>query len=149
MYFFLSSRRRHTSCALVTGVQTCALPISESCTELPKCGSGGSREASAVLAGGDAGGALEGPREVALVIKAAGQRHLAERLFAIEQPLGGGDAAAGEIGMGSHPDLAAKGAQEIETAEAGSAGKPIQGQVLHIVGIDEEDRKSTRLNSSH
>src|SRR3546814_9426230 len=24
---FLSSRRRHTSCALVTGVQTCALPI--------------------------------------------------------------------------------------------------------------------------
>src|SRR3546814_3930339 len=26
-YFFFSSRRRHTSCALVTGVQTCALPI--------------------------------------------------------------------------------------------------------------------------
>src|SRR3546814_6017894 len=26
--FFLSSRRRHTRCALVTGVQTCALPIS-------------------------------------------------------------------------------------------------------------------------
>src|SRR3546814_8611477 len=25
--FFLSGRRRHTSCALVTGVQTCALPI--------------------------------------------------------------------------------------------------------------------------
>src|SRR3546814_13046505 len=29
--FFFSSRRRHTRCALVTGVQTCALPI---------CGSG-------------------------------------------------------------------------------------------------------------
>src|SRR3546814_7093188 len=27
-YFFFSSRRRHTRCALVTGVQTCALPIS-------------------------------------------------------------------------------------------------------------------------
>src|SRR3546814_2373658 len=27
VYFFFSSRRRHTSCALVTGVQTCALPI--------------------------------------------------------------------------------------------------------------------------
>src|SRR3546814_21059277 len=26
--FFFSSRRRHTTCALVTGVQTCALPIS-------------------------------------------------------------------------------------------------------------------------
>src|SRR3546814_19728803 len=28
MVFFFSSRRRHTRCALVTGVQTCALPIS-------------------------------------------------------------------------------------------------------------------------
>src|SRR3546814_2196937 len=28
IYFFYSSRRRHTRCALVTGVQTCALPIS-------------------------------------------------------------------------------------------------------------------------
>src|SRR3546814_6982045 len=28
MIFFFSSRRRHTRCALVTGVQTCALPIS-------------------------------------------------------------------------------------------------------------------------
>src|SRR3546814_7189930 len=27
-YFVLSSGRRHTICALVTGVQTCALPIS-------------------------------------------------------------------------------------------------------------------------
>src|SRR3546814_10661917 len=28
LYFFFSSRRRHTICALVTGVQTCSLPIS-------------------------------------------------------------------------------------------------------------------------
>src|SRR3546814_3462796 len=27
VFFVLSSRRRHTRCALVTGVQTCALPI--------------------------------------------------------------------------------------------------------------------------
>src|SRR3546814_2504964 len=27
MCFFFSSRRRHTRCALVTGVQTCALPL--------------------------------------------------------------------------------------------------------------------------
>src|SRR3546814_10338663 len=27
--FFFSSRRRHTRCALVTGVQTCALPIAQ------------------------------------------------------------------------------------------------------------------------
>src|SRR3546814_12644043 len=31
-FFFFSSRRRHTRCALVTGVQTCALPI---CERLP------------------------------------------------------------------------------------------------------------------
>src|SRR3546814_7960805 len=31
-YCFFSSKRRHTSCSLVTGVQTCALPI---CVVLP------------------------------------------------------------------------------------------------------------------
>src|SRR3546814_451545 len=39
--FFFSSRRRHTICALVTGVQTCALPIS------------GTRALLAALAAGD------------------------------------------------------------------------------------------------
>src|SRR3546814_8444920 len=33
--FFFSSRRRHTRCALVTGVQTCALPISALAREVP------------------------------------------------------------------------------------------------------------------
>src|SRR3546814_17785780 len=32
--FFFSSRRRHTRCALVTGVQTCALPI---CSDRRAC----------------------------------------------------------------------------------------------------------------
>src|SRR3546814_4703154 len=36
MYFFFSSRRRHTRCALVTGVQTCALPICESVDAHPQ-----------------------------------------------------------------------------------------------------------------
>src|SRR3546814_4431506 len=34
-FFFFSSRRRHTRCALVTGVQTCALPIWISMIEKP------------------------------------------------------------------------------------------------------------------
>src|SRR3546814_11029113 len=36
---FFSSRRRHTRCALVTGVQTCALPIYRLCSAMPssKC----------------------------------------------------------------------------------------------------------------
>src|SRR3546814_4536390 len=47
--FFFSSRRRHTRCALVTGVQTCALPISA-------VSSGGSITAIyTVLADGDDG----------------------------------------------------------------------------------------------
>src|SRR3546814_9735957 len=33
--FFFSSRRRHTRCALVTGVQTCALPIYGEYTSFP------------------------------------------------------------------------------------------------------------------
>src|SRR3546814_10710807 len=34
MCFFFSSRRRHTICALVTGVQTCALPIYDDLPQL-------------------------------------------------------------------------------------------------------------------
>src|SRR3546814_7317006 len=36
LLFFFSSRRRHTRCALVTGVQTCALPISRRWRGLPR-----------------------------------------------------------------------------------------------------------------
>src|SRR3546814_1968026 len=40
-YFFFSSRRRHTRCALVTGVQTCALPICKRWTVgIPNAGIG-------------------------------------------------------------------------------------------------------------
>src|SRR3546814_4918642 len=40
--FFFSSRRRHTRCALVTGVQTCALPISSlPCDWTTRCQSTG------------------------------------------------------------------------------------------------------------
>src|SRR3546814_17732783 len=35
--FFFSSRRRHTRCALVTGVQTCALPISNRVLVIAQC----------------------------------------------------------------------------------------------------------------
>src|SRR3546814_10545339 len=41
LIFFFSSRRRHTRCALVTGVQTCALPIYRSNTiKVPEWGYG-------------------------------------------------------------------------------------------------------------
>src|SRR3546814_18838769 len=41
-FFFFSSRRRHTRCALVTGVQTCALPI---------CAAAAQRRRAALLPG--------------------------------------------------------------------------------------------------
>src|SRR3546814_4150776 len=40
LFFFFSSRRRHTRCALVTGVQTCALPISKMQNLMGPAGSG-------------------------------------------------------------------------------------------------------------
>src|SRR3546814_9917350 len=40
-FFFFSSRRRHTRCALVTGVQTCALPISIDAPTLKRWQDGG------------------------------------------------------------------------------------------------------------
>src|SRR3546814_6560766 len=36
MFIFFSGRRRHTICALVTGVQTCALPISRQKTAIQR-----------------------------------------------------------------------------------------------------------------
>src|SRR3546814_12904728 len=45
--FFFSSRRRHTRCALVTGVQTCALPI---CAALADAGLVAAREGPALEA---------------------------------------------------------------------------------------------------
>src|SRR3546814_19566900 len=43
LFFFFSSRRRHTRCALVTGVQTCALPISAACCSSRARSSGSGR----------------------------------------------------------------------------------------------------------
>src|SRR3546814_15345778 len=47
--FFFSSRRRHTRCALVTGVQTCALPIYRRVRRIPQ-GQGASRGVAAQYA---------------------------------------------------------------------------------------------------
>src|SRR3546814_4695259 len=64
--FFFSSRRRHTRCALVTGVQTCALPI---------CGVG----STAILMAKDIGAtvfATAGDDEKLVKAKALGADHV-------------------------------------------------------------------------
>src|SRR3546814_5959203 len=53
VFFFFSSRRRHTRCALVTGVQTCALPISGRAVE--QAGKIRADAVAAALFGGVAG----------------------------------------------------------------------------------------------
>src|SRR3546814_4117365 len=47
--FFFSSRRRHTRCALVTGVQTCALPIWSICPCVSSAPFAGSFQAAGVV----------------------------------------------------------------------------------------------------
>src|SRR6059058_493091 len=49
--FFFSSRRRHTRCRYVTGVQTCALPIWRPLVAGPEGGGGGLRSAHGSAAG--------------------------------------------------------------------------------------------------
>src|SRR3546814_5481906 len=56
-FFFFSSRRRHTRCALVTGVQTCALPIFPNAPNLVRAGGQISAGLSATQHG-DPGGDL-------------------------------------------------------------------------------------------
>src|SRR3546814_4124228 len=78
VFFFFSSRRRHTRCALVTGVQTCALPIS-----LPV------GRAAGEIAG------IEFQRLAASATAIGGQRQPADRLAVVR--VGGGK----EIGRAS------------------------------------------------
>src|SRR3546814_6234682 len=54
-FFFFSSRRRHTRCALVTGVQTCALPVVELSERSRTEGLGGGLRERAVEEFGRAG----------------------------------------------------------------------------------------------
>src|SRR3546814_1661036 len=60
-FFFFSSRRRHTRCALVTGVQTCALPIYETLEDDAAQGSAQRPDACGdeVVAGREVGGERE------------------------------------------------------------------------------------------
>src|SRR3546814_3306707 len=82
--FFFSSRRRHTRCALVTGVQTCALPICGHAEAARRNERGFEFEAlrpdamADVVGGAGAGGRRGGvivrrPGELALVAVAAGE----------------------------------------------------------------------------
>src|SRR3546814_8914735 len=66
-FFFFSSRRRHTRCALVTGVQTCALPISQGLGNLI-CGLAGGLPMTAVIVRSSTNVAAGGKTRMASVV---------------------------------------------------------------------------------
>src|SRR3546814_3374689 len=112
MFFFFSSRRRHTRCALVTGVQTCALPsIHFKADDWLATSRFGDISVTAALNDAFEGGVLQ-RRIEKLAASDADERHLYLRVT--KRGIGEGNLFV----LASH-------------------------------AFDLEDRKSTRLNSSH
>src|SRR3546814_7425578 len=125
--FFFSSRRRHTRCALVTGVQTCALPIYRLLLRLLQ---------PLRLPGRRAGRRARGP--------ARARRRLAA------DPAGGGVPADRRPAAAQHPaEGRLRPPRPRPLGPPARAAVPAAGRLsLHVGGGLPRDRKSTRLNSS-
>src|SRR3546814_4771376 len=122
--FFFSSRRRHTRCALVTGVQTCALPISLALRPLVRVGLDLRLRRPTDLHPV----AVPAPHEIELLVDSLNR--FMQRL---------------RSNMGTMQSFIAEAAHQIRTP---LASLRVQAQTA----LDEDnpaDRKSTRLNSSH
>src|SRR3546814_10370792 len=130
--FFFSSRRRHTRCALVTGVQTCALPIYDL------------REIFAPWEGFGANPNSKWDKPRWDMIRAheakTGQKFKPAKAHILK---GEHLAKARELAAKHHPawDRLKESAQNLHTRN--------MGQVLGPKLDKPADRKSTRLNSSH
>src|SRR3546814_2346143 len=118
--FFLSSRRRHTRCALVTGVQTCALPIFwiEGALDLP----------------GSLGRLVEGADAVIHVAGVINARNEAGFIAGNVAGTASMIAAAAAADVGRFVHVSSLAAREPELSAYGRSKA-------------ERDRKSTRLNS--
>src|SRR3546814_6484172 len=146
VFFFFSSRRRHTRCALVTGVQTCALPILAG----PEIGVASTKAfttqltllACFAIACARARGTIDHAREAALSLaltevpgRAAEVLNHDERIREIAHMV----AAARDVlylGRGTAFPLALAGALKLK-------------EISYIHAEGYADRKSTRRNSSH
>src|SRR3546814_8527163 len=126
-FFFCSSRGRHTRCALVTGVQTGALPIVLT-SGLP-------------ASPGAASGAVVFDSDTAERRANDGEAVILVRIETSPEDIHGMHAARGILtargGMTSHAAVVARGMGRPCVSGAG------------MLSIDMKDRKSTRLNSSH
>src|SRR3546814_4598337 len=121
-FFFFSCGRRHTRCALVTGVQTCALPIYLLCRGIAVMLVGADHARRPALHPADR---VEATDDAAVLVcrdAAPGiERHAVERLRVIAD---------------RRDHEAAFDLEEFAGAERAAV-------------LDPRDRKSTRLNSSH
>src|SRR3546814_7056405 len=129
VYFFFSSRRRQTICALVTGVQTCARPISGAVA----------RPAPGIVAR-----LLIGRRVVAL-------RLLARRRLFGREPCEIIPAAVilGRVRLAEIPAFGVVRRFRRGPVARLAAAVPIAQAHLRRTAPATVDRKSTRLNSSH
>src|SRR3546814_12405508 len=145
--FFFSSRRRHTRCALVTGVQTCALPISDGNTEagirVESAGNtiGGSAEEANVIANN---GEQEAPDEPEPGtdeddVDADVAELTANVLFGDG---GGGTVSHNELGAGT--GVAALG----ETGEIAVEGNEITSRVGEVAGASTPDAMGATIHQN-
>src|SRR3546814_8227626 len=156
-YCFFSSRRGDTVCALVTGVQTCALPIyvilgMDRHVEIEDVGQVGDVEAARRHVAGD--------QQANLVRLEALQRLGTLRLRHVAMQRRGIEAVLGQR-LKEDVDVLLAIAEDQCVLDVLGADQPPQGLALvHVVddrqalghrgcGRGRRDRKSTRLNSSH
>src|SRR3546814_698308 len=140
--FFFSSRRRHTRCALVTGVQTCALPISRQHPEISlEIWCGWSAEILGRLRADEL--------DLAFAMVDGERAQYLSRCW-IERPIWA--AAQGvdydpskSIPLAAHPEGCAYRARMIEALDAAQMRWRVAYTGPGVTG----DRKSTRLTSSH
>src|SRR3546814_15203487 len=159
--FFCSSRRRHTRCALVTGVQTCALPIfrgalaatarmTPSRTTAAPTGTSSARAASAAASSAARIGWVMFATIEGAIARSGGRGSLAARLW-------GGRGRDGIVGLADvdrrHGDGAVLGA-DVDTADIGlEAGRlaafdphlwPLRGFRLFVFHHSERPPTRTR-----
>src|SRR3546814_4192345 len=138
-YCFFSRRRRHTRCALVTGVQTCALPILAFVEQVLDPAVKREALADRQLGAHARQHVTVEPGDIAGIVVAVAND--ANRATEAERER--------EAIIGREVHRLSRAAGEI-VAEIGARGA-VACPGIGIIGADGEriDRKSTRLNSSH
>src|SRR3546814_12492525 len=164
--FFVSSRRRHTRCALVTGVQTCALPILRKFRR--------SKSLAAVAA--STRGLSHRPRTLVMVFlmsakllseppakSANAVRHPVDRLsLGLASSFLKKLRASASVRWRTIAPIVS-GSSLVSASTEPTPAKPVRAafaqhasprsgvvnSIVDLLQLDDQDRKSTRLNSSH